>query len=70
MNGADKVRAGEGEMMNGAEKLRAGEGEMEKTMNRASFWYFVLGFVGILNCAVQYFILFNFDIWATTALLA
>ena len=37
MNGADKVRAGEGEMMNGAEKLRAGEGEMEKTMNRASF---------------------------------
>ncbi|KAL5069146.1 hypothetical protein RYX36_020033 [Vicia faba] len=25
MNGADKVRAGEGEMMNGAEKLRAGE---------------------------------------------
>ncbi|KAL5082730.1 hypothetical protein RYX36_011151 [Vicia faba] len=36
MNGADKVRAGEGEMMNGAEKLRAGEGEMEKTMNRAS----------------------------------
>ncbi|CAI8600124.1 unnamed protein product [Vicia faba] len=30
MNGADKVRAGEGEMMNGAEKLRAGEGDQEK----------------------------------------